>query len=108
MLAGSGPMARYSTGQMRAYCDWPDATGDIPEQMARKFVESFPKIALESHGADAAYAGWYAEMLRLTEPDGAPIAYADWELDPDALIVVGQIACRSVPLPPGGEYDDAS
>jgi len=47
-------------------------------------------------------------MLRLTEPDAAPIAYADWELDPDALIVVGQIACRSVPLPPGGEYDDAS
>ena len=103
-LAGHGPLARYSTGQARAYFDWPDAADDAPAQLARKFVERFPEIALESRGADAAYAEWYAEMLRQSEPDGAPIAYADWELEPGALMVVGEIARGSVPLPPGGEH----
>ena len=104
MFAGGGPMARYTTGQARAYFDWTDAAGDTPEQLAHKFVERFPEIAMQSWGADAAYAEWYAEMLRLTEPDGAPIVYADWELDPGVLTVVGEIAGGSVPLPPGGEH----
>jgi hypothetical protein len=105
-IAKDGPMARYSTGQARAYFDWPDAADDTPEQLARKFLERFPEIAAQSQGADAAYAEWYAEMLRLSEPDGAPIAYADWELDPNALEFAGEIARGSVPLPPGGEYTE--
>jgi hypothetical protein len=108
LLAENGPVARYSTGQGRAYFDWPDAADDTPAQLARKFIERFPEIATQSQGADVAYADWYAEMLRLTEPDGAPIAYADWELDPSVLMVVGEVARVSVPLPPGGEYDRPS
>jgi hypothetical protein len=107
-IASQGPVARYSTGQARAYFDWPDAADDTPEQLARKFLARFPEIAAQSQGADAAYAEWYAEMLRLTEPDGAPIAYADWELEPGALQVVGEVARGSVPLPPGGEYHTKS
>ena len=106
IIAASGPVARYSSGQARAYFDWPDAAGDTPEQLAHKFVARFPEIAMQSQGADAVYAEWYAEMLRQTEPDGAPIAYADWELEPGALMVVGEIARGSVPLPPGGEFSE--
>jgi hypothetical protein len=101
-------VARYSTGQARAYFDWPDAAADTPEQLARKFVERFPEIATQSQGADPAYVEWYAEMLRLSEPDGAPIAYADQELDPNTLLIIGEVARGSVPLPPGGEYSGAS
>jgi hypothetical protein len=107
-IAGAGPVARYSTGQARAYFDWPDAADDTPEQLARKFLTRFPEIAAQSQGADAAYVEWYAEMLRLSEPDGAPIAYADWELDPNMLEIGGEIARGSVPLPPGGEHSGAS
>jgi hypothetical protein len=103
MIAGAGPVARYSTGQARAYFDWPDAADDTPEQLAHKFLTRFPEIAAQSQGADLAYAEWYAEMLRLSEPDGAPIAYADWELDPNVLEIGGEVARGSVPLPPGGE-----
>jgi hypothetical protein len=108
LIAGSGPVARYSTGQARAYFDWPDAAGDTPAQLARKFVERFPTIAMQSQGADADYTNWYAEMLRLLDPEAVPIAYADWELNPGALAVVGQASRPSVPLPPGGEYGHAS
>jgi hypothetical protein len=107
-IASAGPLARYTTGQARAYFDWPDAADDTPEQLAHKFLERFPEIAAESLGADAAYAEWYAEMLRLSEPDGVPIVYADWELEPGVLTIVGDIAGGSVRLPPGGEYGDAS
>ena len=84
LIAGSGPAARYSSGQARAYFDWPDAAGDTPEQLAHKFVERFPEIATQSQGADT--------------------ACADWELDPGALMVVGDIARGSVLFPPGGEF----
>jgi hypothetical protein len=98
-------VARYGSGHERAYFGWQDAAGDTPKQLARKFIERFPEVCAQSWGPDWIYAGWYMELLRLTEPAGAPIVYADWELDPNVVSVIGESAHQAVALPPPGEHE---
>lgn len=98
------PVARYGSGQDRAYFGWEDAADDTSQELAYKFVERFPEVCAQSWGQDWAYAGWYMELLRLTEPSGAPIVYADWDLDPGVVSVIGDTANDTVALPPSGEH----
>jgi hypothetical protein len=86
-----------------AYFLWPDAGEDSPRQLAEKFLARFPALAEAGRGMDKPYADWYAEMLRATEPDGVPYAYASWDLPTDRLPVGGTSAEIVVALPPPGE-----
>lgn len=99
-----GAVAHYTSGQGRAYFDWPDAGGDAPEGLADKFRQRFPAILQAGRGRDPAYAAWYQELLHLTQAGHLPIAYADWDLPDGCLSTVN--GCNPpiiIPLPPPGE-----
>ena len=94
------PAAHYTSGQENKYFDWEDAERDSPRKLAHKFWKRFPEIIRLGNGSDWEYVGWYLEMLRLTESNGLPIAYADWDLPSGCLAVVGNSKNAQVPLPP--------
>jgi len=94
----------YTSANQDAYFNQrpePDAT---PAELADEFVQLFPNISASAKCGDAAYIRWYEEMLRLTEPDLFPIAFADWRLPQDKLKTVGGRRTDEVfiPLPPPG------
>lgn len=100
-----GLVAHYTTGQEQHYFGWDDAADATPAQMADLFIERFPEVAAAGLGSDWAYAGWYQEMMRLTDPDAFPIAYSDY-FDDDAggLTCVGgdRVTGLVIPMPPPG------
>lgn len=98
-------VARYSSGQGTAYFGWEDADRESPRALAEQFLERFSSLAQRGSGRDWAYAGWYLEMLRLTEPGALPIAYADYPLPCDYLPTVGAEPLAPIPLPPPGEAE---
>jgi hypothetical protein len=104
-LAQGSRAASYSSASERAYFGWEDTEGADPRRLAERFIERFPEIAAAGRGADPAYATWYAEMLRSTEPDALPIAFADWPTPDDCMTTVAPAPgpARRVPLPPPGK-----
>ena len=106
--------AFYTTGQEAAYFGWEDAAQDTVSQLADKFIERFPEICAKGKGSDTNYATWYRDMLSLTEPNGFPVAYADYDLPEDCLPLVfydrphvDEKRDVCIPLPPPGEARDA-
>jgi hypothetical protein len=95
-----GAVPRYTTGNGLEIFGWADAHHDDPPALAAKFLERFPELAAAAYGSDPAYVAWFAEMLRLTEPDRLPITYADWELPADVVSTVGTGRALTLPLPP--------
>jgi hypothetical protein len=98
-----GLIARYSSSSGRKYFDWDDATRYNPSRLAELFIKRFPEIANSGKGSDWAYAGWYLEMLYLTDPDCLPIASADYPLPKNYIRVVGERDDVMIPLPPVGD-----
>lgn len=92
-------IAHYTSPSGNQYFGWEDAGTWDAAQLAGAFMERFPAISKAGYGSDPAYARWYAEMLRLTEPDSFPIAFADGSLPPDYLTTVGRQRIK-IPLPP--------
>jgi len=92
--------AHYSSGGLDRYFDWDDAAGDSPGELARKFIERFPDLAQAGRGDDPDYVRWYESMLRVTEPDGLPYAYADWPSRDDRLSIFHGSMDIEIPLPP--------
>ena len=92
--------ANYGSAQERAPFGWDDAAEDTPAQLAQKFIARFGELCAHGRGTDQAYAGWYAEMLRASEPAGAPIFYADWELDRAVVTLIGESGHATFRLPP--------
>ena len=79
------------------------AERDSPAQLAAKFVARFPAVAAAGFGDDAAYAAWFAEMVRVTAPMGLPYAY--WDSDGRWTLGITQLnttAGGPVPVPPPG------
>ena len=70
-------VARYSTGEDRAYFGWEDCSQDDSRQLARKFLERFANLANRGRGRDWAYAGWFTELLGHAEHGDFPISYWD-------------------------------
>ncbi|MGO9471322.1 MAG: hypothetical protein ACLQVF_45100 [Isosphaeraceae bacterium] len=95
--------ARYSSSDGARCFGWPDAVDDSPGQLATKFLDRFVELSESRRGRDGAYARWYCEMLRSTEPGGLIYAYADWELPGDGLPTLGDAKGALIPLPPPGE-----
>jgi hypothetical protein len=76
-----------------------------PVETARRILELYPRLAQHGQGNDAAYALWYSEMLRLTEPDGLIFATAFYDgLKPPPGDRIRFLGAKSrsviVPLPP--------
>jgi hypothetical protein len=106
--------AFYTSGQEDKYFGWEDAARDTVDKLADKFIERFPDICAKGKGADPRYAAWYRDMLSATEPNGFPVAYADYDLPDDCLPLlfydhpqVEERRDKCIPLPPPGEADDA-
>jgi hypothetical protein len=96
--------AHATTAQGQRYFGWDDAAKDTIEQLADKFLQRYPRIALESKGQDKAYVDWFSDVVRLAEGGEFPIAYADWATPPhDGLMqtVGNRIGTFRLP-PPGG------
>jgi hypothetical protein len=102
--------AFYTSGQKDANFGWEDTAHDTVSELAGKFIERFSEICAKGKGADAAYALWYTEMLRLSEPNGFPIAHSDYDLPEDCLLLIFYNSPDQmpkpdicIPLPPPGE-----
>jgi hypothetical protein len=93
-------IACYSTGEKADQCfGWTDIAEDSPWQLAKKFIKRFPKVVKEGKGIDPAYSCWYANMIKVTEPEGLVYMYADWELPSDHIPVLNREGV-SIPPPP--------
>lgn len=56
--------ASYTTGSDGSdYFDWRDAKSDSAIELARKFLERYPRLAALGAGEDYAYAGWFAAYV---------------------------------------------
>jgi hypothetical protein len=94
----------YYTNRQRAQCfKWTDAADDTPEQLATKFIDHFPELSEQGRGRDEAYARWYSEMLKATEPAGLIFAEDRWVLPDDQMFTIGVSEDVKIPLPPPGE-----
>ena len=78
-------VARYTSGQEAHYFDWPDGDRLTAREMARRFLETFPKIAAAGAGRDLAYAGWLTDVLGYAEHGKFVIFYADYPVSPEEL-----------------------
>lgn len=85
----AGIVAHYTSGQGNHYFDWEDAAHLNARQLAKLFLERFPKIAVEGSGLDWAYAGWLTDVLGTAElgPQGGHLVHLmqDWPADEDYL-----------------------
>ncbi len=73
-------IASYTSGDSgNHYFDWSDAISDSARELAEKFKERYPEIVDESQGRNWRYAGWFNEMLGLSELGDLPVAYDDGE-----------------------------
>lgn len=101
-----GADAFYTSGAERNYFGWQDARDDTPAELASKFVERFPEVAEAGRGSDWKYAGWYLEMLAKASVGEFPVAYADWDEEPDPRWLPTTAGIDSgLPMPPPGESD---
>lgn len=78
---------------------WEDAQDLSPDQLAERFVESFPAAAAAGLGTDLDYAAWLVETLAVCRPAGAPIMFGEY-VDPVADGHFGVGDEKRVPLPP--------
>jgi hypothetical protein len=76
----------YTSGAERKYFGWTDAGQDDARELAKKFVQRFPRVAAECEGRDWAYAGWLLELSGLLErkPSRLPFILADY-FEPEPL-----------------------
>lgn len=101
-------VATYSSRDKNRYFGWTDvypyARG---KELAMHFLERYPEIVNAGKGSDWPYAGWYMEMLRLTDPDQFPYAAAGVAHVPDTYLPTASPssnrAALRIPLPPPGE-----
>lgn len=109
-LAGSGAgrgIATYSSRDENRYFRWTDIYPyATPKELALYFLERFPDVAEAGRGSDWPYAGWYMEMLHLTQPDQFPFAAASAR-EPETYMRTASPAHDRpnvrIPLPPPGE-----
>jgi len=99
-------IARYSSADGNRYFGLEDTENADSKELAKLFIRRFPRIAEAGCDKDWEYAGWYQWMLKLTDPDTFPIAYADWDLPLDCLSTTGRQNDIEIPLPPPGLATD--
>ena len=94
----------YYTNCQGVQCfEWTDAADDTPEQLATKFIDHFPELSQQGRGRDEAYALWYSEMLKATEPTGLIFAEDRWVMPDDEIVPIGVSEDVIIPPPPPGE-----
>lgn len=55
--------AGYTSASENEYFGWSDCASDTAEDLARKFVERFPRLASAGQGYDFEYAGWFTAFV---------------------------------------------
>ena len=105
--ADTSRIPTYTSRDQYHYFEWTDIYPYVtPSELALYFVERFPQLAEAGRGSDWAYAGWYMEMLRLTQPDLFPYAAAKGKVADTYLPTASPVKERPtlrIPLPPPGE-----
>ncbi len=80
---------------------WADVH-DTVTVLAEKFVAVYPSLVYFGSVRNREYAGWYAEMLRLTAPDGVLIFWCDYGPHYEYAFTWGGTAKGfRMPMPPG-------
>jgi hypothetical protein len=98
--------ALYTSGQDNTYFGWEDTRYDTSRQLAAKFIDRFPEITRKGQGEDWPYAGWYVQMLGIAERGEFPVAYGDWDGEPNPRWLPTTKGFDSgLPMPPGGEAE---
>jgi len=93
--------AAYSSASSNLYFDWQDAKQDNSRQLAQKFLERFPEIALQGKGLDYAYAGWLSLILGYTENGQFPIFFSDSpNRAPEGYMLNANSSDEYIPAPP--------
>ena len=72
-----GEAYRSSNGHDSPF-GWGDAEGLNTNELASKFLESFPEVADAGRGSDAEYARWLAQAVVLCQPNAAFVMYGDY------------------------------
>src|SRR6185437_17104202 len=105
-------IATYTSRDQNRYFEWTDIYPyATPGELAQYFMERFPRVTEAGRGSDWAYAGWYMEMLRLTQPNQFPYAAAKGKVAEAYLPTASPAKDRPtlrIPLPPPGEAPAAS
>jgi len=68
------------------------------DEMARAFLDSFPRLAMAGKGKDPRYRFWFTELLARAKKGAAPKYYGDFWDAPLGFIKAGQ---EIFPAPPG-------
>ena len=99
-------VAHYSSAQSNEYFGWTDAEHDDVKTLATKFRERMPDIVEASRGIDWQYAGWYVSMLGYAEQELFPIAYADWQEEPNPRFLPLSGGTSELLMPPPGDAEE--
>ena len=115
-----GIAAKYTSGQASdgSYFGWSDAAQDDARTLAGKFVERFPQIAHDGLGWDYPYAGWFLRLLGTAERGFLPVVLWDAsdipfdrvplrDVRPAEWVREDPTVDDCLPLPPGGELEQA-
>ena len=99
--------ANYTSADENKYFGWTDAASSTVQELAKKFLERFPRLVQAAHARDWEYAGWFVEMLGMAEQDDFPMACADFQDNPRPgyLSTTKNWYGSVLPMPPAGLAD---
>ncbi|MCW8959978.1 MAG: hypothetical protein OQK29_00360, partial [Ignavibacteriaceae bacterium] len=96
-------IASYTSGETgNHYFDWLDASSDSARELSEKFIERYPEIVSLSRGQNWKYAGWFNELLGVSESGALPVAYDDGSPFSGYLRTTGGIRLSLPPLEGAG------
>lgn len=67
-----------STSGLDTLFMWGEVQGLSPDELAQRFLDTYPTVAAAGQGNDPAYARWFAEALERCRPDGALVMYGEY------------------------------
>lgn len=96
------PTAAYPGDFDSEYYWWDGILEQSPDLITDQFVERFPGLMSWGTGRDWAYAGWYQEMMRATQPDAVPLIVDSFDGFSKCLVAVGGRTIEELMSPPPG------
>jgi len=91
----------YSSKDEQRPFGWNGVAFASPRDLALRFLEENPEVAMAGWGPDNEYAQWFQETLEMTVPNGVYYAFSEEEQETNGLYTV-MTSIKRVPLPPPG------
>jgi hypothetical protein len=91
----------YSEADSQQPFEWTGAEFASPRELALRFLQEQPEIALAGWGPDSEYVRWFENALGLTAPNG--LFYSDSGRESESVKLPTMLtSIKEVPLPPPG------